>query len=51
MHRMVEIKESLRAVEQEYGVSHEMIHRIMFHNQQECGQQKLRCAVTLPKQA
>jgi len=33
---MVENKESLRAIAQEYAVSHEAIHRFMLHNQQQC---------------
>jgi Stage III sporulation protein D len=34
MQRVVESKKSLRAIAQEYGVSHETIHRIMLHGQQ-----------------
>jgi Sigma-70, region 4 len=34
MQRVVESKKSLRAIAQEYGVSHETIRRIILHGQQ-----------------
>jgi hypothetical protein len=40
LHRVVENKESLRAIAQEYGVSHETIRRIMLHVQKQRGQQE-----------
>ena len=40
MQRMVESKKSLRAIAQEYGVSHETIRRIMLHVHQQLGQQE-----------
>jgi hypothetical protein len=38
IHRVVENKVPLRAVAQEYGVSHETIRRIMLHVQKQRGQ-------------
>jgi hypothetical protein len=40
MQRVVESKQSLRAIAQEYGASHETIRRIMLHVQKQCGQQE-----------
>jgi hypothetical protein len=40
IHRVVENNEPLRAVAQEYGVSHETIRRIMLHVQKQRGQQE-----------
>ena len=40
IHRVVENNEPLRAVAQEYGVSHETIRRIMLHVQKPRGQQE-----------
>jgi len=40
MPRVVENKESLRTVAQEYGVSHETIRRNMLHFQMQRGQQE-----------
>jgi len=40
MPRVVENKESLRTVAQEYGVSHETIRRNMLHVQMQRGQQE-----------
>jgi hypothetical protein len=40
MQRVVENNESLRAIAQEYGVSHETIRRIMHHVQKQRGQQE-----------
>src|SRR2546430_8910451 len=40
MHRVTKNNEPLRAVAQEYGVSHETIRRIMLHVQKQCGQQE-----------
>jgi hypothetical protein len=40
MHRVMENNEPLRAVAQEYGVSHETIRRIMLHTHQQRGQQE-----------
>jgi hypothetical protein len=40
MHRVVENNESLRQVADQYGVSHETIHRIMLHVQKQRGQQE-----------
>jgi hypothetical protein len=37
MHRVVENNEPLRAIAQEYGVSHETIRRIMLHVQKQRG--------------
>ena len=48
MHRVVENNESLRAVAQEYGVSHETIRRIIHQVQKQHIQQKLNCTVTFP---
>ncbi len=40
IHRVVENNEPLRAVAQEYGVSHETIRRLMLHVQKQRGQQE-----------
>jgi hypothetical protein len=40
MHRVVENNESLRAIAQEYGVSHETIRRIILHVQNQRGQEE-----------
>jgi len=40
MQRVVESKKSLRAIAQEYGVSHETIRRIMLYAQKQHGQQE-----------
>ncbi len=40
VYRVVENSEPLRAVAQEYGVSHETILRIMLHVQKQGGQQE-----------
>ena len=41
MQRVVESKKSLRAIAQEYGVSHETIRRITLHVQKQRGKQEV----------